>query len=102
MRGLLLALLVSVVASASVAQPSPDPARDLTVSEIPGVVAAGTKIQFLRAGFNGTEGVIAMPDGSVLFCELNADKIVHLDLNGDFTTYLENANRTIGLAYDRK
>src|SRR5438067_2314469 len=58
--------------------------------------------QFLRAGFDGTEGIISMPDGSVLFCEQNANKIIHIGLDGRFSTYLEDSNRTIGLGYDRK
>ena len=52
--------------------PAPDPTRVLTAPDIPGVVTGGTKVEFIRAGFNGTEGVIAMPDGSVLFTEQDA------------------------------
>jgi gluconolactonase len=105
-RNLLVTLLLGMISSASVAQsptqPTPDPSREMTSAAIPGVIAAGTKIQFLRAGFNGTEGVISMPDGSVLFCELNANRIIHIDLTGNFSTYLEDANRSTGLGYDPK
>ena len=83
-------------------QPAPDPARELIAPEIPGVVAGGTKVQFIRAGFNGTEGVIAMPDGSVLFTEQDANKIIRIDPAGNISTYLEDTNRTVGLAYDAK
>lgn len=82
--------------------PAPDPARELSAPDIPGVVKGGTTVQFIRAGFNGTEGVIAMPDGSVLFTEQDADKIIRIDPAGNISTYLENTNRTIGLAYDPK
>jgi gluconolactonase len=110
MRSLLSMLLVAIVSSAAgaqstsmtAAQLSPDPTRELMATEIPGVIAAGTKTQFLRAGFKGTEGVIAMPDGSVLFCELDADRVIHIDLAGNFSTYLADANRPIGLGYDAK
>jgi len=80
--------------------PAPDPTRMLTTPDIPGVVKGGTKVEFIRAGFNGTEGVIAMPDGSVLFTEQDADTILRIDLAGNISTYVENTNRTIGLAYD--
>ena len=83
-------------------QPPPDPTREMTAPDIPGVVAGGTKVQFIRAGFNGTEGVIAMPDGSVLFTEQDANKIIRIDPAGHISTYLEDTNRTIGLAYDSK
>ena len=82
--------------------PPPDPARELTAPDIPGVVKGGTKVQFIRANFNGTEGVIAMADGSVLFTEQDADKIIKIDPSGTLTTFLENTNRTVGLAYDSK
>jgi gluconolactonase len=82
--------------------PAPDPSRELIAPDIPGVVKGGTKVEFIRAGFNGTEGVIAMPDGSVLFTEQDADKIIRIDPAGNLSTFLENTNRTIGLAYDPK
>jgi gluconolactonase len=82
--------------------PPPDPARELTAPDIPGVVKGGTKVQFIRANFNGTEGVITMADGSVLFTEQDADKIIKIDASGTITTFLENTNRTVGLAYDSK
>src|ERR1700752_167699 len=67
--------------------PAPDPARELTAPDIPGVVKGGTKVQFIRANFNGTEGVITMPDGSVLFTEQDADKIIKIDPSGTITTF---------------
>ncbi len=110
MRRLLLRLLAGVVSSAAIgasaaaapARPNPGPTRDLTSMGIPGVIAAGTRTQLLRAGFNGTEGVVSMPDGTVLFCEFNANRIVHIDTHGNFSTYLEDSNRPIGLGYDAK
>lgn len=84
-------------------QNPPAPALKETIAkEIPGVIRGGTKIVLIRDGFNGTEGVIAMPDGSMLFTEQDANKIIKVDRNDNITTYLENTNRTIGLAYDHK
>lgn len=84
------------------AQP-PEPAlKEVTAPDIPGVIKGGTKVTLLRDGFNGTEGVISMPDGSVLFTEQDANKIIRVDKNDNISTYLENTNRTIGLAYDHK
>jgi len=80
--------------------PAVDPTRQLVSVGIPGVVAPGTKTEFVRGGFHGTEGVIAMPDGSVLFCEQDENRIIRIDLDGQFATYLEDTNRSIGLAYD--
>jgi gluconolactonase len=106
----LLIMLPAVLSEAVLAQsastaptaPVADPTRVMTASGIPGVIASGTRTELLRAGFDGTEGVISMPDGSVLFCELNVNKIIHIDLAGNFSTYLEDANRSIGLGFDHK
>ena len=66
----------------------PDASRELFATAIPGVIAAGTKTQLLRAGLQGTEGVIALPDGSVLFGEIDTNYIIHIDLADKFSTYL--------------
>jgi gluconolactonase len=107
---MLVMLLVGLFSSETVAQststvaaqPTPDPSREMTAMGIPGVIAAGTKTRLLRAGLNGTEGAISMPDGSVLFCEFNENRLIHIDRAGNFSTYLEDANRSIGLGFDAK
>lgn len=45
-----------------------------------------------------------MADGSLLFTEQDAGdgKLIKIDKDGNISTYLENTNRTIGLAYDPK
>jgi gluconolactonase len=86
-------------------QPPPAPApalKETTAQEIPGVIRGGTKVVLLRDGFMGTEGVISMPDGSMLFTEQDADRIIRVDRNDRISTYLEDTNRTVGLAYDQK
>jgi len=77
---------------------------DTTAPEIAGVVAGGAKVQLIRDLFQSTEGPIAMPDGSLLFTEQDAGDgaLVRIDQDGKVSTYLENTNRTIGLAYDSK
>ncbi len=77
---------------------------DTTAPDIPGVVAGGTKVQLIRDLFQSTEGPIAMPDGSLLFTEQDAGdgRLVTIDKDGKISTYLDNTNRTIGLAYDPK
>ena len=74
----------------------------MNAADIPGVIRGGTKVTLIRDGFNGTEGVISMPDGSMLFTEQDVDKIIKVDNTGNISTYLEHTNRTIGLAYDHK
>ena len=81
----------------------PPPAADTTVSTaIPGVVAAGTKVTVIKEGFEGTEGPIALPDGSLIFTETAASRITKIDKDNNVTTFLENTNGSNGLAFDSK
>jgi len=77
---------------------------DTTAPDIPGVVVGGTKVHLIRDLFHSTESPIAMPDGSVLFTEQDAGdgRIVKIGLDGSISTFVDNTNRTIGLAYDTK
>ena len=74
---------------------------DTEAPEIPGVVAGGTRVQLIRDQFQGTEGPIGMPDGSFLFTEQDAGDgaLVRIDPDGNVSMYLENTNRTVGLAF---
>ncbi len=80
----------------------PTPAADTVAPEIPGVVAGGTKVQLLKDGLDGTEGPIAMPDGSVIFSEINANRMIKIANDGTFSTFLENTGGTTGVAFDRQ
>ena len=77
---------------------------DTTAPDIPGVVVGGTKVHLIRDLCHSTEGPIAMPDGSLLFTEQDAGdgRLVRIGTNGKISTYVDNTNRTIGLAYDAK
>jgi gluconolactonase len=78
------------------------PATDTVAPDIPGVVAGGTKVQLLKEGLDGTEGPIAMPDGSVIFSEINANRLIRIAGDGTFSTFLENTGGTTGLQFDRQ
>jgi len=72
--------------------------------DIPGVVKGGTPVHLIRDLFHSTEGPIAMPDGSLLFTEQDAGdgQLVKIDKDDKVSVFLQNTNRTIGLAYDPK
>lgn len=78
------------------------PATETVTPNIPGVVAAGTKVQVIKEGFQGTEGPISLPDGSLIFTETNASRITKIDKDGNTSTFLENTNGSNGLAFDAK
>ena len=77
---------------------------DTSAPNIPGVVAQGTPVHLVRDLFHSTEGPIAMPDGSLLFTEQDAGdgRLVKIDKDDTVSVFIDNTNRTIGLAYDPK
>ena len=94
-------------AAAATAAAAPAAAVDIPVptdlvveTAIPGVVAAGTPIQLIKTGFEGAEGPVGMPDGSVLFTETRASRITRIDPEGNISTFLDGSNEANGLGFD--
>ena len=81
--------------------PAP-PATDTVAPDIPGAVKAGTKVIVIKDNFQGTEGPIALPDGTVAFTEGGANRITRIDKDGKVSVYLENTNGSNALAFDSK
>jgi len=73
----------------------------LVTPEIKGVVKGGTPIQILKEDFKGTEGPIALQDGTLIFTENQADRLAHIKADGSTATYLENPNGANGLAFNK-
>jgi gluconolactonase len=76
------------------------PPTETVAPNIPGVVAGGTKVQVIKDGFQGTEGPISLPDGSLIFTETQANRITKIDKDNNTSTFLENTNGSNGLAFD--
>jgi len=102
MRALTAALLTALFAAPALAQAPPPVAAETTATAIPGIIAAGTKVEVIKSGFTGTEGPIGLPDGSFLFTETQANRITKIDKDNNITTFLENTNGSNGLAFDSK
>ena len=79
--------------------PAP-PAVDTVAPDIPGVVKGGTKVIVIKDDFQGTEGPIALPDGTVAFTEGGADRITRIDKDGKVSVYLDKTNGSNALAFD--
>jgi len=89
----------SALAQRGGAQQAPPPAS-FTATAIPGVVAAGTKIELVKAGLQRTEGPVAMQDGSMLISGPNS--ILRADSSDNVTTFVENSNQTNGMGWDQQ
>jgi len=99
----LVAALAASPAPAGAQELPPAAPADTTATAIPGVIAAGTKVEVIKSGFTGTEGPIGLPDGSLIFTETQANRITLIDKDtGATSTFLENTNGSNGLAWDAK
>src|SRR5215510_8643135 len=78
-------------------QAAPPPPASFTATSIPGVVAAGTKIELVKAGLGRTEGPVAMQDGSMLVSSTNS--ILKVDSSDTVSTFVENSNQTNGMGW---
>lgn len=79
-----------------------DHTEDTVTPAIPGVVEAGTRIEFIKDGFKGTEGPIALPDGGFVFTETQANRITRINEDGSTSLFLDNSNGSNGLAFNAK
>ena len=89
----------AVYAQARGAQP---PAADTVATAIPGVVADGAKVHVIKDGFSGSEGTIALPDGSVIFSETTANRTIKIDKDDTVSTFIENTNGSNGMFFDKE
>ena len=76
------------------------PPASFIAMAIPGVVAAGTRIELVKAGLGRTEGPVAMPDGSMLVSSTNS--ILKVDLSGNVSTFIADSNQTNAMGWDLK
>jgi sugar lactone lactonase YvrE len=113
----LVSLLISVTASGQeqgqtrAAEP---PATETIAKDIPGVIRGGTKIQVVIASVpghaapgvtvQGTEGPIALPDGTMAFCETILGRVAKVDKDGKESVFVDApvAHAPNGLAWDPK
>ena len=96
----MIAVFVSIAFAQGAAQQPPP--TDTATPAIAGVAAAGTKVVVIKSGFQGTEGPIGMPDGTLIFTETQANRITRIAADGTTSTFLENTNGSNGLAFDAK
>src|SRR5437762_13926358 len=74
------AIVLLFIAHASAQQLLPGE-RDAVVAGIPGVIDAGTKWQLIWVYFKSAEGIVATPDGAVIFAHEKTDTISKLHVS---------------------
>jgi gluconolactonase len=81
----------------------PQGPRDVTVMQIPGVVAAGAKwAKVWQTGGNNADGIIADKDGGLLVAQEDNSAVVKIDTKDKASVFLSNTKRAGSLAMDRQ
>src|SRR5262245_17576813 len=71
----------------------PQPEKQVTATAIPGVIAAGTKVERVWTGLQAGDGLIGEPSGALLLPEQGtANRVLRFDKDGKSTVYLEDTN----------
>jgi gluconolactonase len=100
-----LCLLCSVAAYSQQGSQTQVPQNSLAnavAPNIPGVVAGGTKVQLVKDGLQGSDGSIGLPDGSLIFWEATAGRILKVDNDGNISTFLDHVDGSNSLTFDPK
>ena len=80
----------------------PEGAREVTITEIPGVVAAGAQWKLAWQGTDNADGIVGSSDGGLLFAQEQPSRISKLDRNDKLSPFLEDTHGTGALSIDAK
>jgi len=80
----------------------PTAAKEVMVTAIPGVIAAGAKWKLVWQGSDNADGIIGTKDGGLLFAQEQPSTIGMLDPNDKFSILVRDTHGTGALAYDNK
>src|SRR2546425_5297110 len=90
-------VLATIVALSQAQETLP---REVTVTAIPGVIAAGAKWQQVWQGTDNADGIVGAFDGGVLFAQEQPSTIRKLDPNGRDYVFLKDTHGAGSLAID--
>lgn len=82
--------------------PQPTAAKEVMVTAIPGVIAAGAKWKLVWQGPDNADGIIGTKDGGLLFAQEQPSTVGMLDPNDKFSILVRDTHGTGALAYDNK
>lgn len=74
--------------------------RDVTVTGIPDVVAAGAKWTLAWSGTDNADGIVGTPDGGLLFAQEQPNRVSKLDRNDTVSVAAENTHGAGSVALD--
>ena len=99
-RSHLIKTLIPVMAIAALPAFAEDYGVPPVTPPIPGVIAGGLELRPIKTDFTGTEGPIALPDGSgFIFTETQANRITKIGLDDKTSNFISESNGANGLAF---
>ena len=102
--GLVVAALVAFMAAPLAAQRGGQPqgAREVTITAVPGVVAANSRWTLAWQGTDNADGIVGTDDGGLLFAQEQPNRISKLDANDKVSVVIEDTHGTGAIAIDAK
>ncbi|MGH9145477.1 MAG: SMP-30/gluconolactonase/LRE family protein [Vicinamibacterales bacterium] len=76
------------------------PVREVIVSGIPGVIAAGSRWSLVWQGTDNADGIVGTPDGGLLFAQEQPKRVSKLDKADKLSVYAEHTDGAGSLALD--
>ena len=86
-----LVTLVPLAAQAPRGFPQPPPAKEVTITAIPGIIAADAKWKLVWQGNENADGLVGFKDG-LLFAQEQTNHVNFLDKNDKFSVHLSNGH----------
>ena len=80
----------------------PAPEREVTVTAIPGVIAAGAKWKLVWQGPDNADGLVGTKEGGLLFAQEQPSTVAMLDANDKFSILVRNTRGVGGVTFDNK
>jgi len=93
-------LLGSALALSPAVFGQPQGVREVMVTEIPGVVAAGAKWTLAWQGTDNADGIVGTADGGLLFAQEQPNRVSKLDQNDKVSVFLEDTHGAGALTID--
>jgi gluconolactonase len=82
--------------------PQPAPEKPVTVTAIPGVIAAAAQWKLVWQGPDNADGLVATKDGGILFAQEQPSTVGELDPNDKFSIFATDTHGTGALGIDNK
>ena len=82
--------------------PQPAPEKSVTITAIPGVIAAGAQWKLVWQGPDNADGIVGTKDGGLLFAQEQPSTIGYLDKNDKFSIWARDTHGTGALGIDKQ